>query len=138
MNRRAFLHASLFSTVAFAVARAQSTSAGRAPRILLRSSWQVVNIGDVAHTPGVLALIEKYIPAAEVVLWASADLSAAVAAMEHRRFPKLKIVKGTIDADGKASNAELADAIRWADFLLHGSGPSLVGHRDVAAFEKST
>ena len=29
----------------------------RAPRILLRSSWQIVNIGDVAHTPGVLALI---------------------------------------------------------------------------------
>jgi hypothetical protein len=32
--------------------------AQRRPVILLRSSWQVVNIGDIAHTPGVLALLE--------------------------------------------------------------------------------
>ena len=110
----------------------------RAPRILLRSSWQVVNIGDIAHTPGVLALIEKHIPEAEVILWASGDLSAEVAAMEHQRFPKLKIVKGSIKADGKASNAELQDAIAWSDFLLHGSGPSLAAAKDVAAFVKHT
>ncbi len=108
----------------------------RAPQILLRSSWQVVNIGDVAHTPGVLALIEKHIPQAEVMLWASNDLSDEVAAMEHRRFPKLKIVKGTIGEGGKASNPELAAAIEWTDFLLHGSGPSLVAYKDVAAFVK--
>ncbi len=108
----------------------------RAPRILLRSSWQVVNIGDVAHTPGVLALIEKHIPQAEVMLWASNDLSDEVAAMEHRRFPKLKIVKGTIGESGKASNPELAAALEWTDFLLHGSGPSLVAYKDVAAFVK--
>jgi polysaccharide pyruvyl transferase WcaK-like protein len=61
-----------------------------------------------------------------------------VAAMERKRFPKLKIVKGTLSAEGKASNAELADAVAWADFLLHGSGPSLVAAKDVAAFAKST
>ena len=110
----------------------------RAPRILLRSSWQVVNIGDIAHTPGVLALLEKHIPGAEVRLWASGDLSPEVAAMEHHRFPKLKIVKGTLGADGKASTAELGEAVAWADFLLHGSGPSLVAAKDVAAFAKHT
>ena len=47
----------------------------RRPRILLRSSWQMVNIGDIAHTPGVLALLEKHIPGAEVTLWASASHS---------------------------------------------------------------
>ena len=73
--------------------RCLSAQEARAPHILLRSSWQVVNIGDIAHTPGVLALIEKYIPEAEVILWASDDLSAEVAAMENHRFPKLKIVK---------------------------------------------
>ena len=111
---------------------------GSAARILLRSSWQVVNIGDIAHTPGVLALIERYIPEAEVVLWASGDLSAEVAAMEHKRFPKLKIVKGTMGADGQAANKDLAEAVAWADFLLHGSGPSLVAAKDVAAFVKHT
>jgi hypothetical protein len=97
-----------------------------------------VNIGDVAHTPGVLALLEKHIPEAEVILWASADLSKEVAAMEHKRFPGLRIVKGTIGRDGKASSKELGDAVSWADFLLHGSGPSLVAARDVEAFVKHT
>jgi polysaccharide pyruvyl transferase WcaK-like protein len=135
MNRRLFLHTSL---AAAAIAATASASQKRSPRILLRSSWQVVNIGDIAHTPGVLALIEKHIPEAEVVLWASGDLTDEVAAMEHKRFPKLKIVKGSISNDGKASNAALADAVAWADFLLHGSGPSLVAARDVAAFVKHT
>lgn len=112
----------------------QAAPANRPPRILLRSSWQVVNIGDIAHTPGVLALIEKHLPQAETMLWASDDLSEEVAAMEHKRFPKLRIVKGRIGDDGKAANAELQQAIEWADFLLHGSGPSLVAARDVAAF----
>jgi len=30
---------------------------GRRPRIVLRSAWQTINIGDVGHTPGVLRLI---------------------------------------------------------------------------------
>jgi len=134
MNRRTFLHTALAASVATAL-HAQ----GKKPaRILLRSSWQVVNIGDIAHTPGVLALLEKHIPEAEVRLWASADLSEEVAAMEHKRFPKLKIVKGSIGASGKASNVDLADAISWADLLLHGSGPSLVAAKDAAAFVKHT
>jgi polysaccharide pyruvyl transferase WcaK-like protein len=134
MTRRAFLQ----TTFIAALGASLHAAPGRAPRILLRSSWQVVNIGDIAHTPGVLALIEKHIPDAEVMLWASGDLSDEVAAMEHKRFPKLRIVKGTIAADGKASNKELGEAISWADFLLHGSGPSLVAAKDVAAFVKHT
>src|SRR5688500_15275600 len=134
MNRRAFLQ----TTLAAALGASLRAADKRAPRILLRSSWQVVNIGDIAHTPGVLALIEKHIPEAEVILWSSQDLSEEVAAMEHKRFPKLRIVKGNIGVDGRASNKELGEAIAWADFLLHGSGPSLVAARDVAAFVKHT
>jgi polysaccharide pyruvyl transferase WcaK-like protein len=134
MHRRTFLASA--SAAAVAACLRASAPAGRAPRILLRSSWQVVNIGDIAHTPGVLALIEKYIPTAEFRLWASADLSEEVMAMEHRRFPNLKIVKGTISADGRASNPDLGEALAWTDFLLHGSGPSLVAARDVAAFAR--
>lgn len=135
MNRRHFLQAGLAAALAACL---PASAQGRAPRILLRSSWQVVNIGDIAHTPGVLALIERHIPEAETILWASADLSPEVATMEQKRFPKLKIVKGTIDAQGNASNADLAEALEWADFLLHGSGPSLVAASDVAAFARHT
>lgn len=130
----------IFCQSAFAAALLAQTSLvaaeGRPPRILLRSSWQVVNIGDIAHTPGVLALIEKHLPDAEVRLWASGDLSEEVIAMEHRRFPKLEIVKGSIKPDGTASNPALQAALDWTDFLLHGSGPSLVAAKDVAAFVK--
>jgi polysaccharide pyruvyl transferase WcaK-like protein len=110
----------------------------RAPRILLRSSWQMVNIGDIAHTPGVLALLEKHVPGAEVTLWASAGHSKEVADMEKRRFPKLRIVKGAIGPDGQTKSKELAEAMDNCDFLLHGSGPSLVAGKDVAAFVKRT
>jgi hypothetical protein len=97
MKRRTWIHEA--TTAAFVAAIASSigrAGAYRSPRILLRSSWQCVNIGDIAHTPGVLALLETYLPEAEVILWASGNLTDEVAAMEHKRFPKLQIVKGTI------------------------------------------
>ena len=127
LNRRQMLQATLAGLIA---ASAKAAEGGR-PHILLRSSWQVVNIGDIAHTPGVLALIEKHIPNADVILWASGDFSPEVAAMEKRRFPRLKVVKGRIGKGGEATSPELGAAIDWADFLLHGSGPSLVAARDV-------
>ncbi|MEI7729290.1 MAG: polysaccharide pyruvyl transferase family protein [Verrucomicrobiota bacterium] len=136
LNRRQFLQNTSASLAAVSVLGAADSK--RAPHILLRSSWQVVNIGDIAHTPGVLALLEQHFPEAEVRLWASPDLSEEVIAMEHHRFPKLTIVKGSIGADGKASNAELGETVAWCDFLLHGSGPSLVAAKDVAAFIKHT
>ena len=64
MKRRTFLQTAVAATLVTQLGAA----ARRAPRILLRSSWLVVNIGDIAHTPGVLALIEKHIPEAEVIL----------------------------------------------------------------------
>ncbi len=110
----------------------------KSPIILLRSSWQVVNIGDIAHTPGVLALIEEQFPEAQVILWASDDLTDQVAAMEHKRFPQLRIVKGSIGPDGTISDPDLENAVQACDFLLHGSGPWLVASEDVAAFIKLT
>lgn len=133
MSRRELLHVPLAAVLAGDV---RATAPGRPPRILLRSSWQVVNIGDIAHTPGVLAIIEKHIAEAETILWASPDLSPEVAAIYHRRFPRLRIAKGRIDDDGRASSAELGEALAWTDFLLHGSGASLVAAGDVAAFAR--
>jgi polysaccharide pyruvyl transferase WcaK-like protein len=138
MNRRQFLHTTAAATAGLPLLATLAADAKRAPRILLRSSWQVVNIGDIAHTPGVLTLIERHLPNAEVRLWASGDLSEEVMAMEHKRFPKLKIVKGSLGADGKPANKDLGEAIDWCDFLLHGSGPSFVAYKDVGDFVKKT
>lgn len=137
MNRRHFLQSSTAATAGLLAPQIRVLAqGGRKPRILLRSSWQVVNIGDIAHTPGVLALLQKYIPEAEVRLWASGDLSKEVMDMEHVRFPGLPIVKGSIGENGKAAKPELQEALEWCDFLLHGSGPGFVAAADVAAFAK--
>jgi polysaccharide pyruvyl transferase WcaK-like protein len=104
--------------------------------IILRSSWQVVNIGDIAHTPGMLAILEKHMPEAEVILWPSKDFTQQVQEMIQKRFPKLKVVKGRIGEDGRASNQELQEALERSDFLLHGSGPLLVGHEEVSAYAR--
>lgn len=100
----------------------------RPRRLLLRSSWQTVNIGDIAHTPGVLALLEKHLPDVEVRLWPS-SVSNGVEEMLTKRFPKLKIVKG---------HEDLKTAFAECDFLLHGSGPSLVAEKDVAKWSQET
>lgn len=126
MNRRSFC----LSTVATGMASALRAIANpqQPARILLRSSWQTVNIGDIAHTPGVLALLEKHLPGAEVRLWPS-KVDNGVAEMLLARFPSLKIVQG-----GEA----VRQALRECDFLLHGSGPSLVAEKDVARWAAET
>ncbi len=108
---------------------AQITAAAqnRPPRILLRSSWQTVNIGDIAHTPGVLQLLTEYLPEAEVTLWPS-SVDNGVRELLLRNFPKLKIVQG----------AEVRQALQDNDFLLHGSGPSLVAAKHVEQWRNET
>ena len=113
MNRRTFLTSTLSASIATALPAQEKKSA----RILLRSSWQTVNIGDIAHTPGMLALLEKLRPEAEVTLWPN-KVDGGVEEILRARFPKLKIAK---------SKAEKEAALAACDFFLHGSGPGLVG-----------
>ncbi|RZU53420.1 polysaccharide pyruvyl transferase [Krasilnikovia cinnamomea] len=139
-NRRNFLEAVLAAgLIAQAPGSAQAAAdpgcradapGNRAPRILLRSSWQTVNIGDVAHTPGVLALLEKHLPHAEVQLWPS-DVGHGVRQMLLARFPKLKVIN-------QSSETEVRQALAYNDFLLHGSGPMLLGAREVARWRTET
>jgi polysaccharide pyruvyl transferase WcaK-like protein len=124
MNRRQFLQTTLAVAAATSVRGAES----RPPRIVLRSSWQTVNIGDIAHTPGVLRLLEEHLPEAEVRLWPS-SVADGVEEILRRRFPKLTIMKGPQDIEA---------ALKECDFLLHGSGPSLVGADSVARWRQET
>ena len=123
-NRRNFIQAAFLASIATSLAAAEK----RAPRILLRSSWQTVNIGDIAHTPGVLAILEKHLPEAEVHLWPG-SVANGVEEMLRARFPKLQIVHGA---------EQLKAAFSECDFLLHGSGPSLVAEKDVVRWSKET
>ncbi len=132
MDRRDFL-----AGAAAAGAGAFLPGFGRARQILLRSSWQTVNIGDIAHTPGMLRLLETHLPQAEVTLWPG-DLGGGVEAMIRRRFPRLRIARGGLDAAGKPATPELREAFERAHLFLHGSGPSVVAQAHLEAWRRVT
>jgi hypothetical protein len=87
-----------------------------------------VNIGDIAHTPGLLHLLEQYLPQAEVRLWPS-KVDNGVAELLRARFPRLSIVEGA---------ESLKAAFDECDFLLHGSGASLVAEKDLVKWHEAT
>ncbi len=96
--------------------------------VLLCSSWQTFNIGDIAHTPGVLAIFEKQLPQVDVILWPH-DVANGVKEILEKRFPQYKIVQ---------SETEVEEAFTTADLLVHGSGPSLVGRRNIVKWVEKT
>ena len=72
MNRRELLA----GLAALGVVGIPTTTTGqtRPLNILWRNAWAIVNIGDIGHVPGALALLRHYIPEATVTLWAQQDL----------------------------------------------------------------
>ncbi len=148
MNRGSFLRqsataAALATSLPTSLLSApRSSSSNRAPHILLRGSWQSVNIGDIGHTPGALHLIEKYFPEAEIMLWPG-RLGHGSRDFLLKAFPKVRIIEGpggeppTLGADGKPS-AELAAAWKEADVMLHGSGSGFGARAHLAAFHRAT
>lgn len=126
MNRRHFVKATV---AAAGLPRVAPARVKAKKRILLRSSWQTVNIGDIAHTPGMLHLLEKHLPEYEVTLWPS-SVDNGVKEMLMKRFPNLKILGS--DAAAKAV------AFKEHDFLLHGSGPGIVGQKSIVEWTEKT
>jgi hypothetical protein len=116
---------------------ARALAPRRTPRILLRSSWQSVNIGDIGHTPGALSLLEKHFPEAEVTLWPG-QLGHGSRGLLTQGYPKLKIAEGTLDAQGKPSTPELAQAWADADLYLSGSGSGFPASNHALAFQDAT
>ncbi|NQU44021.1 polysaccharide pyruvyl transferase family protein [bacterium] len=106
-------------------------------QILLRSSWQTVNIGDIAHTPGLLWLLEKYLPDVELTLWPN-NVGDGVEPMLRKAFPKVRLVKGHLNAGGRPDTEALRTAFEEADFFLHGSGPSVVARKEMDAWRRQT
>ncbi|NUQ00385.1 MAG: polysaccharide pyruvyl transferase family protein [Armatimonadetes bacterium] len=104
-------------------------------RILLRSSWQTVNIGDIGHTPGMLRLLEQHLPEVEVTLWPS-SVDRGVREMLMAAFPRLRIAEGRLDSSGQPQTDALRAAWEEADLLLHGSGPSVLARDHLAAWHR--
>ncbi|HSI15033.1 MAG TPA: polysaccharide pyruvyl transferase family protein [Chthoniobacter sp.] len=124
MNRRHFLQLTLVAAIQASVHAAEK----RAPRIILRNSWQTVNIGDIGHTPGILHLLEQYLPDAEVRLWPS-NIGDGVEELLRKRFPKLIIIK---------TPEEIKTAFSECDFFLHGSSSGFSAQKHVAQWKTET
>ena len=134
MNRRRFLASTAAASLAFSLRGADSK---RPPRILLRSSWQSVNIGDIGHTPGALSLLWEYFPEAEITLWPG-ELGHGSRELLTKGYPRLKIAEGSLGADGKPNKPELAKAWDEADLYLSGSGSGFPSANHAVAFQKAT
>jgi hypothetical protein len=125
MNRRTFLQSTFAATIAASLPSFAADD--RPPRILLRNGWQSVNIGDIAHPVGVLTLLEKYLPLAEIRLWPS-ELGNGAAEMLTKRFPKLILL---------TDQAAIATAKKECDFFLHGSSSGFAAEGHTSEWKKS-
>jgi hypothetical protein len=131
-TRRSFLTGLAASGIA-----AAARPAGSRPVILLRNSWQMVNIGDIGHSPGALSLIRKHFPEADVILW-PVSINPEVREMLLQGYPGLRIVEGGLDADNLPKTPELKKAWADTDFYLSGSGSGFPASANAAAFHRAT
>ena len=107
------------------------------PTILLVSGWQDVNIGDIAHTPGLLHVLETFMPESKIILWKRSS-GEEVKKLLNKNFPKVNILYGGVNAEKDAENPEILKAFEEADLMIHGSGPLLVGADNLACWMKHT
>ena len=108
------------------------------PTILLVSGWQDVNIGDIAHTPGLLHVLETFLPEAKLILWKKSGYNKKVSEIYSKNFPNVNVLYGNVNEQKEVDNPELLKVFKESDILLHGSGPLLVGADHVASWIKHT
>jgi len=102
--------------------------------ILLVSGWQYHNIGDIAHTPGLLQLLNLFAPECQIILWPNHQ-HRSIDRMLSEAYPDIEIVHGDLE-EGYVASSEVIEAAGRADFLLHGSGPSIVGAPKIEWWKK--
>ena len=136
-RRRFLLRSAAAATAALTPQLLRAAAPARPPRILLRSSWQSVNIGDIGHTPGALSLLYKHFPEVEITLWPG-SLGHGSRDLLTRGYPQLKIVEGSLGPDNRPRTPELARAWAETDLYLSGSGSGFPASAHAVAFRKAT
>ena len=151
MNRRELL--ALLAALGVMAIPTRARGQTRPFNILWRNGWAIVNIGDIGHVPGALALLRHYIPEATVTLWAQQDLVFRGAMAQRARFPDaqvdattvsrkvisdLKVVYGRLDESGRADNPELEAAVAAASIMVVGSGAGVNAGADLLRFHART
>ena len=107
------------------------------PSILIVSGWQDVNIGDIAHTPGLLHILQQYLPGSRLILWKLSH-SEEVGRMLKANFPDVRIVYGGLNENDEIDAEDVLKAFDESDIMVHGSGPSVVGEKYLRAWVNKT
>ncbi len=123
---------------ALLVKHIQSCTPRSPTTLLVVSGWQDVNIGDIAHTPGLLHILETFLPEAKIILWKRSNATEAVKQLLKNNFPDVRIIYGEVDKNGNVSSNDVQEAFNQADILIHGSGPFVVGESNIGAWVKAT
>ncbi|MDR6806852.1 polysaccharide pyruvyl transferase WcaK-like protein [Dyadobacter sp. BE34] len=134
-NRRDFIKNA--AALAGVILLGEMAQAKADPTILFVSGWQDVNIGDIAHTPGLIALLKKRLPKAKLILWKKSKSDFAEG-MLKKHYPDLQIIHGQVSKEGEPQSDEVRKAFATADFFLHGSGPSVVAADYLDSWQKQT
>ena len=138
MKRRELINNIFLSVLGLTITGVLSCKNNKRPlTILIVSGWQDINIGDIAHTPGLLNILQTFLPGTKLILWKK-SAGSEVEKWLIRKFPAVEIVHGNVDSDFNVSNHEVADAFNRSDIMIHGSGPSVVGSANLEAWVRST
>jgi hypothetical protein len=135
LNRREWLKQTGILATGLALSNLLTASTFKKnPTILLVSGWQDVNIGDIAHTPGLLHVLETFLPESKIILWKKSGYNKSVAEIYSGNFPKVRVLYGNVNEQKEVDNPELLKVFKECDILLHGSGPLFVAADHVAAW----
>lgn len=135
-QRRNFIKkATVLSAMPFfmPVIEALAADKSKNQKILLRSAWQTVNIGDIGHTFGMLELFKKYLPDAEVVLWPKV-IDRGVDILLATKYPNVKIVRSAITE----VSPELKQAFQDCTLMIHSSGPFITAQKELETWWEAT
>ena len=136
-NRRSFLKSTSLATLGLLLTQIRTATANAAPTILLVSGWQDMNIGDIAHTPGLLHVFATFLPEVKVILWKRRKGEDADA-MLRQHFPSVPLIYGKVDDERNVDSEAARSAMTEADIMVHGSGPAVVGQKHLEAWIKHT
>jgi len=138
MKRRELINNIFLSVLGLTITGVLSCKNNKRPlTILIVSGWQDINIGDIAHTPGLLNILQTFLPGTKLILWKK-SAGSEVEKWLTAKFPAVEIVHGNVDSDFKVSSPEVEDALKRADIMIHGSGPSVVGSANLEAWVRLT
>ncbi len=138
MNRRESIKTLMLSSGIVFIAPILQACSKKPKTILLVSGWQDINIGDITHTPGLLHVLETFLPDTKIILWKWRSSDEKVKALLKNNFPKVQIIWGNPEAKQEFDSPEVIAAFDEADIMIHGSGPSIVGQQNLECWVERT